>query len=192
MDTYLVCLVKWALPNLNWYIPMMLKLTFTLHPTRILIILVHVTSLILWFTLMKSSWKIWWYLINLWKNYLILFPLSIVRSTWMMTCTSLFLHEMSIGWNIPTKPMIHLLKEIMKKSSLDIPINASNKLLTLNNPMITANFPPHQLSTYITLFPVIYSILPSANKWLLVLSPYCRKLPPHSVHLSSLFDGMDF
>lgn len=99
----------------------MLKLTFTLHPTRVLIILVHVTSLILWFTLMKPSWKIWWYLINLWKNYLILFPLSIVRSTWMMTCTSLFLHEMSIGWNIPTKPMIHLLKEILKMLLLIFP-----------------------------------------------------------------------
>ena len=92
------------------------EMDLTHHPTRMLIILVHVTSLILWFTLMKPSWKIWWYLINLWKNYLILFPLSIVRSTWMMTCTSLFLHEMSIGWNIPTKPMIHLLKEILKKS----------------------------------------------------------------------------
>lgn len=59
----------------------------------------------------------------------------------------------------------------LENSSLDIPINAYKKLLTVNNSMIPTNFPPHELSTYITLFPIIYAILPSSNEMIIGIIP---------------------
>lgn len=59
----------------------------------------------------------------------------------------------------------------LENASLDIPINASKELLVVNNSMIPAIFLPHELSTYITLFPIIYAILPSSNEMIIGIIP---------------------
>lgn len=59
----------------------------------------------------------------------------------------------------------------LENASLDIPVNASKKLLTVNNSMIPANFPSHELNTYISLFPIIYAILPSSNEMIIGIIP---------------------
>jgi len=86
------------------------------------------------------------------------------------------LHFLVSSWNFywmkyPNKTHDAPFEGNLENASLDIPINASKKLLTVNNFMILANFPPHQLSTYITLFPIIYSILPSSNEMIIGIIP---------------------
>ena len=85
-------------------------------------------------------------------------------------------HFLISSWNVywmkyPNKTHDAPFEGNLENASLDIPINASKELLAVNNSMIPDIFPPHELSTCITLFPIIYAILPSSNEMIIGIIP---------------------